>query len=161
MKTLLNVLMVLLITMPLSVLGVEIFPHCYRGEITWDTKDGSTSKSPVFLEFSKIGKGTDGKSLAFVKTFTIGGYSMPVSGKMLEDNSLVFNTNDDYIPGGNATFNRDVFLNFSDGKKPWGHFHDYRYSSGAYGGYQSRSEGIVEASGRIDLKLCKSVIIDL
>ena len=118
-------------------------PFVYVGKVKYN--DGT--KGDVTLE---LGSRTPSGESVFVRTFRIGDFDQSYSGT-IRGNSLVFNSNDDYIPGGNASYNVTTVLNFKN-KSAVGtiHFYDYPNHDG-YGG-ANQADGELRYSGSIKLK---------
>ncbi|MCC2679756.1 MAG: hypothetical protein K0R29_2332 [Pseudobdellovibrio sp.] len=139
-----------LFSFSLSASELPVFPDCYRGTMT--SADGS--KADVFVSFSSV----EGK-LVRVQSLKIGNYDHTFSGTLVQENSVTFNSNDDYIPGGNASFNIDIKLDFS-GNTAVGSFKEYRLQDGR-GGYAQSPASTLTFAGDILLKKCRVKVVDL
>lgn len=128
---------------------LPVFPDCYRGTMT--SADGS--KAEVFVSFSSVEN-----KLVRVQNLKIGNYSHRTSGTMVSDNSVTFNSNDDYIPGGNASYNIDIKMEFN-GKKAVGTFKEYRFQDGR-GGYEQSDAASLAFAGNMQLSKCRVKIED-
>lgn len=129
--------------------NLPVFPDCYRG--TMKASDGTSAD--VFVSFRSVEN-----KLVRVQALQIGNYSHSFSGTLVADNSVTFNSNDDYIPGGNATFNIDIKLDFN-GKSATGSYKEYRLQDGR-GGYGQSEAGALVASGEMQLKKCRVKVVD-
>lgn len=135
--------LVLLFSLSAFAQNLPIYPECYQG--TLKTENGNIEN--VFLTFDRI-QGTT----AFVKEFKLGSYSHTYSGSIINASKVQFNNNNDYIPGGNADFNIDIELNFSENTAS-GIFKEYRFSEGRGGFGESNPTSIVK-QGQISLNRC-------
>lgn len=136
-----------------SVIGnaseLPVFPDCYRG--TMSASNGK--KVDVFVSFSSVEN-----KLARVQALQIGNYSHKTSGTVVSENTVTLNSNDDYIPGGNATYNIDIKMQFN-GKTAIGTFNEYRFQDGRGGYAQSDAKSLV-SSGTMQLKKCLVKVVD-
>lgn len=130
--------------------GPEAYPTCYQGQLQMD--DGRTEI--VMLAFSAI----EGR-LARIQTFVLGDKSHRYSGTIRENNVVTFNENNDYIPGGHATYNIDIELRFpkNSSESITGSLKRYSFANGTGGYGHSPPDSLVE-SGLIQLKKCKIVL---
>ncbi len=107
----------------------------------------------VFLAFSSI----DGK-LARLHEFKIGNSYHGYSGTLLNRNEMVFNENNDYIPGGEASYNLDMHLKL-DGKNITGFYKEYHFDEGK-GGFNKSKPDSMTAEGVFDLRSCRVIVVD-
>ena len=122
---------------------------CYQGTLTLE--DGVTR--PVKLSLAAVFDG-----YFHIEEFRVGDYLHPYSGEVLGER-LRFNSNDDYIPGGNASFNMDIELSFS-GDRVEGTYGLYLYfDRDGYGGFGYAEgkvgDGAEVESGVLELELCE------
>jgi hypothetical protein len=141
---------ILLVFASVAKAQIRLAPYCYSG--TMKTENGQIKD--VFLQF----KSAEGSNYQ-VATFTLGDFVLGSNGTEIEKDRIVFNSNDDYIPGGNASFNLDVDLTFK-GKNVEGTFKYYRYEVDGPGGFGSAQRAGVRPVETAELKLrrCKTVV---
>ncbi len=150
MKHFLAAILSLFFVTSTGLASITTYPECFRGTLT--NQDGSIEH--VILIFSSINR-----DLAFVKEFNIGKRSLDVAGILLNENEVVFNENNDSIPGGNASFNIDIYLKF-DGDVVTGYLKEYQMEDG-YGGFGQSDPKTLRSSGTFNLKKCTVRTIDL
>lgn len=120
--------------------------QCYKG--TLSLQNGETKE----VRIQKLARNPRRGNNYFFQVFTIGTESWETSGKAIEKNTLAFNSNDDYIPGGYACSNTDIQLDFK-GKKARGTFYRYRFPNCAgTGGPRYGSEDFLVQKGTFKLK---------
>src|SRR6185503_17383721 len=83
----------------------QVSPYCYHGQVTLET-NGKTETKDVFLSLVKSG------GYYVSEQFLIGTSENHFGGQLAGNDALRFNSNDDYIPGGNASYNTDVEFAF-------------------------------------------------
>ncbi len=132
--------------------GLQMSPACYRGTLTMS--DAEHSERPVFLSFSSIKDGY----YVIVEKFRLGNSSMESSGSLITKNEISFNDNNDYIPGGDATYNVDVDLKFV-GNTVTGFYKKYEFKEG-FGGFGESDPSTLVEAGTLSLKKCQVVAID-
>ena len=128
---------------------LPIYPDCYRGKM--QTADGKNAD--VFVSFSSVEK-----NIVRVQTLQVGSYTHQYTGTLLADNKVTFNSNDDYIPGGNASFNIDIAFDFG-AAKPSGSYKEYHFEDG-YGGFGQSDARSLISSGEFQLKKCRVQVTD-
>jgi hypothetical protein len=143
-------LLLLIFAVPSLASGYE--KTAYHGEIIYDHVEYEAKSEPVYLELSHS-KPFQEQVRWFTKEFRIGDLQIHTSGLEDSQGTIVFNTNDDYIPGGNATFNIDVTLDL--GSSLTGQFSHYVFPNGDGDGGSNKG-GKLLRSGTIYL----SKIID-
>lgn len=129
---------------------VSTYPYCYRGKLTLITGENKD----VFLTFSSVQK-----NVAKVREFKIGHSLKNKSGKIISDGEVAFNENDDYVPGGYATFNIDIHLMFG-GNRATGFYKEYHFKQGR-GGFGLSNPDSLTIEGTFDLRRCRVEIVDL
>lgn len=150
-----NFLFLLIAFMGAAQADIKLNPYCYTGSVTM--RDGSKSK--VFLQLNE-------KSGNYYKVekFNLGTYAVPVSGRLAAPDTLQFNSNDDYIPGGNASYNVDIELSFN-GKKASGVYKYFKYEDrrnpgrGGFGQADKDPNATQVEEGVIELSLCKLQVV--
>ncbi|MGE3611566.1 MAG: hypothetical protein AB7I27_18385 [Bacteriovoracaceae bacterium] len=132
-----------------SANSIDLTPNCYKGTLVLSNGENRD----VFLTLKSIEN-----ALVRVNEFKIGNQDFYHSGRMVGDDVIVFNENNDYIPGGNANFNLDINLKFG-ADQVVGQYKFYQFEEG-HGGYgQSNSEGLV-LDGVFELRKCLVKIVD-
>ncbi len=97
--------------------------------------------------------GEKSESYQFVELFKINGLlNSRYSGNYADSKTLQFNYNDDYIPGGNATYNIDIEL-VNDNGVVKGSYEEYRFQYGNGGFGESESSSLLK-KGSFKLKSC-------
>ena len=120
---------------------------CYDGMLA--RPDGT--QSPVVLR----GALNEADGHYWVHQFSIGSFAQIYSGDLRGAGTLRFNSNDDYIPGGNASYNADSELVFDlSGDRASGTFRHYRYASSDGRGGFGQAGGLLIDSGDFALKRC-------
>jgi hypothetical protein len=120
---------------------------CYEGVLS--RPDGT--QAPVVLR----GALNEAEAYYWVHQFSIGSFAQIYSGALRGENTLRFNSNDDYIPGGNASYNADSELVFdASGERASGTFRHYRYASADGRGGFGQAGGVLVDSGEFALKRC-------
>jgi hypothetical protein len=114
-------------------------PNCYKGkiELTSLTRNNATRVLPVQLTLDRVSDSYTQpvKKIVFVSDFRIDKMSFENSGTIVNSSTLAFNYNDDYIPGGNASYNIDIQLIFT-AQGATGTYNEYAYDDGdGRGGY--------------------------
>jgi hypothetical protein len=128
------------------------YPGCYQGTLKVLTSRERSEERAVRLVFS--GRRNDSGERLFVHELSLGDARIPYSGRLAAANTLEFNDNDDYIPGGNATYNRDIRLEFTArGASGTYELRAYPDESGR-GGYGDTAGDLVER-GLIQLRAMK------
>ena len=102
-------------------------PLCYKGALV--TRDDVRLVELIFESNPKLYP--DGSTLYPVRLFKIGNQVFESSGTSHKQapETLQFNSNDDYIPGGNASYNMDIELEHNDKSKTF--TGTYKYYQGA------------------------------
>jgi hypothetical protein len=138
---------VILFSAPAFAIPIKPYPTCYQGTLV---TNGNTV--PFFLTFDTVTS-----DAIRVKELKIGEENY-VAGGALDGENVTLNSNDDYAPGGNASFNIDISLNFH-GKEVVGEDRYYQFKDGKGGFGQSKDQDL-RSLGTIELKECRVKIID-
>lgn len=137
------VLTSLLFSFSLFASAFKTAPNCYKGKL--NIPEGPSHDVLMVL------KSVEG-DLVRVEKFKVGSSMLVGSGTLLTNNEIIFNYNNDYIPGGNATYNIDVYLKNIDGKLE-GFYKEYRFEHGE-GGFANSDPRSLMINGIFELKEC-------
>jgi hypothetical protein len=119
---------------------------CLEGTLTRER-----SSTPVRIHLLNIGGG----AFRVIPELSLNVPTGAVSGVMSDLNVVQFNRNDDYIPGGNASFNTDMELHFYGDAATTGFFETYTYVDHSGVGGFGQKGGVVSDQGTITLKDCR------
>ena len=121
--------------------------QCYKGSLKLENGEEKQVRISRFYLNPRRAEGR-----YFFEAFVIGSGRWQSSGKLVENNVLAFNSNDDYIPGGNACSNEDITLTFK-GKRAVGTYFHYGFPNcDGYGGPRNGSEEFLLNKGNFSLK---------
>ena len=125
--------------------GAYAFSNCLKGTL----KLTNTKEYSVLIIL-----GEKSRNLQYVDLFRIDGLlDSRYSGDYTNSSTLQFNYNDDYIPGGNATYNIDIELVRGDDEVVIGTYKEYRFPYGS-GGYGESDSSTLLKKGNFQLKSC-------
>lgn len=132
--------------------NIGIYPICYRGALQM----ANGEEKEAFLTIGSLDRELN---IARISEFRIGESYFIYNGTLANDRTIILNDNNDYIPGGNATYNIDIALRF-DGRHVTGSYKKFVFEEG-YGGFGSSDPSSLLSEGQFELRKCRQEIRDL